>query len=551
MSERVLPGVSIREVTEGITGIPAVGLVAAKLVGTACKGPLTAQYFGPSEVQKFINSYGPADPYQYSQSTSTNPPMELTLVRAGKLLFGAAPPGGIWVCRAADSAVDIAVGNAVVSGTEGNIKFTAKEAGAWYNNVEFKHLLNENALGESVTASNTLWMQLPSYDYFDSSVDTSKETARISENIFQGIEIGFEYQAALSTNTATPAEFVSQWTGANNTILNSLFEAVITGTAATTIDEQTSYTSIFTSGDTGGSNWSGGTQPDQVVVTTSVINSALELLKNKEARLTVIAGASEATNQTGQIAIGQAHVINASLQGVEQMYVCGVDNYASQDTMVAAILADSQLALANERAIKVAPGLIEGNPYYNLGSVWGVAAIKTDDNIVLSGGYAAALVAGVIAQQVPDQSPMNKPILITELEYEFTLTNKKQLVRDDFFLLVNNDGNRTLMDLTTAGAGDPFENVSTRMAVDDVKRAVRLAGLPFIGKKNNSRIRSTLKRNLEEVLRGYVRREIINSEWSLVVESSRTEQILGVITVTMIIKPVFYIKFIEITLVLE
>jgi len=38
MSERVIPGVSIREITEGLTGIPAVGAVAVKLVGTACKG---------------------------------------------------------------------------------------------------------------------------------------------------------------------------------------------------------------------------------------------------------------------------------------------------------------------------------------------------------------------------------------------------------------------------------------------------------------------------------------------------------------------------------
>lgn len=551
MSERVLPGVSIREVTEGLTGIPAVGLVAAKLVGTACKGPLTAQYFGPSEVSNFVNMYGPADPYQYSLSTSTNPKMELTLVRAGKLLFSAAPPGGVWVCRAADSNVDIAVGNAVVSGTEGNIRFTAKQPGAWFNNFEFRHLLNENALGESVTGSNTFWMQLPSYDLFDSAIGTTDTAPRISENIFPGITIGFEYNAETATNTATPAEFISQWTGPNNTILNSLFDAVSVDTVAATIDEQTTYTSIYETTDTGGSNWSGGTQPDQAVVSTSVINSALELLRNKEARLTLIAGASEATNQTGQIAIGQAHVGNASQQDIEQLFVCGVDNYASEATMVAAVLVESQLSLGDARVIKVAPGIIESNPYYNRGSPWGVSTISTDVSVVLSGGYAAAVVAGVIARQVPDQSPMNKTVPVSALEFEFNLTSKKQLVRDNFFLLVDEDGKRTLRDLTTAPEGDAFYHVSTRMAVDDVKRAVRLAGRPFIGKKNNTRIRSTLRRNLEEVLRGYVKREIIDTDWSLVVSASRTEQILGVVTVTMVIKPVFYIEFIEVTLVLE
>lgn len=551
MSERVLPGVSIREVTEGLTGIPAVGLVAAKLVGTACKGPLTAQYFGPSEVQKFVNTYGPADPYQYSGSTTTNPPMELTLVRAGKLLFSVAPPGGIWACRAAESSVDIGVGNAVTAGT-GVVKFTAKQAGAWFNNFEWKHLINENALGETVTGFNTFWMQIPSYDYFDSSVDTSKETARIASNIFSGIEVGFEYQAQTSTSTAVIGDFTSQWTSANNTLLNALFEVVaVGGTATSILTTQTSYVSLYTSGDTGGSNWSGGTQPDQAVVTTSTINSALGLLGNKEARLTVIAGASEATNQTGQIAIGQAHVGNASQQDIEQMFVCGVNNYASQDTMVAAIIADAQLSLADERVIKVAPGIITANPYLSKGSTWAIPAISTDVSVILSGGYAASVVAGAIARQVPDQSPMNKSVPVSALEFEFSLTNKKQLVRNNFFLLVDEDGKRTYRDLTTAPEGDAFFHVSTRMAIDDIKRAVRLAGRPFVGKKNNPRIRSTLKRNLEEVLRGYVKREILDPEWSLVVEASRIEQVLGVVTITMVIRVVFYIEFIEVTLVLE
>lgn len=553
MSERVLPGVSVVEVTEGLTGIPAVGLVAAKLVGTACKGPLTAQFFGPSEVQKFVNMYGPADPYQYSLSTTTNPPMELTLVRAGRMLFGSAPPGGIWICRAADSGVETAVGNAVTSGTEGNIRFTAKEAGAWYNNFEYKHILNENVLGESVTESNTFWLYVPSYDFFDSSVDATKETARISANIFQSREVGFEYNAQTSGSTATPADFISQWTGSNNTLLNALFDVVSIDTVAATIDEQTTYTSIFAESDTGGSNWSGGTQPDQSVYSTSDSGNALELLRNKEARLTLIAGASEATNQTGQIAIGQAHVGVSSQEDIEQLYICGVDNYASQDTMVAAILTDGQLNLADARVIKVAPGIITANPYLGKGNTtaWAISTINSDTELILSGGYAASIVAGIVAQQVPDQSPMNKSAPISGLEFEFTLTNKKQLVRDEFFLLVSDNGHRTLLDLTTAGAGDAFEHVSTRMAVDDIKRAVRLAGQPFIGKKNNTRIRSIMKRNLEEVLRGYVKREIINPEWSLVTESSRVEQILGVVTITFIIQVVFYIKFIEVTMVLE
>ena len=552
MSERVLPGVSIREVTEGLTGIPAVGLVAAKLVGTACKGPLDAQYFGPSELSKFVNTYGPADPYEYSGATGTNPPMELTLVRAGKLMFNAAPPGGVWVVRAAESDVQTAVGNAVTSGTEATIEFTAKQAGAWFNNFEWKHEINENALGETVTESNTFWMKIPSYDYFDSSIDTSKETARISMNQFFGIEIGFEYNAVTAASTATCGDFTSQWTGTNNAMLSALFDVAISGTHNDSVlTTQTTYLSLYTSGDTGGTNISGGTQPDEAAIGTGAISAGLELLRGVEARLTVIAGASEVTDFSGMIALGQGHVVNESADNVEQMYICGISNYASQDTMVAAVLTATALGMSNERVVKVAPGIIDANPYYTKGTTWEVSTVSTNTQSIVSGGYAAALVAGVIAQNVPDESPMNKSIPVSGLEFRLSLTNKKRLVRDNYFLLVDDDGYRTLRDLTTAPEGDAFYHVSTRMAIDDIKRAVRLAGRPFIGKKNNNRIRSTLKRNLEEVLRGYVRREIILPEWSLNVEASRIEQVLGVVTVTMVIQPVFYIEFIEVTLVLE
>ena len=548
MSERVIPGVSIREITEGLTGIPAVGAVAVKLVGTACKGSDEPRFYGPGELPNLVKEYGPVDPYHYSTSTGTNPPQELSLVRAAKILAKADPPGGVWVCRAVSSAVK-AVGEAAIGSTDLILQFTAQEYGSWFNNFNFKHESAKDAQGETVADVSTLWLQIPSIDLFDSE---NHATDFGSRNKFYQDNLGtpFEYLAQTAGSSATIGDLISQWTSPLNS-LNQYFAAASVGTGTgELITDTSSYTSVFTSGDTGGTNWSAD---DQAMPVIAAYNAALTKIRSKDARLLVIAGASEDTTRfSGVIGAGQVHVNNASREKHEQVYVCGVENEANQTTMVAAISTDSVLNLVDARVVKVAPGFKDSNPFAGAVGTWTIPTVNTDTEITLSGGYAAALVAGVIAQNVPDDSPMNKPMIgINGLEHVFTLSNQKILVRDDFFLLVESNGNRTLRDLTTAGEGDAFFHVSTRMVVDDIKYAVRLAGQPFIGKKNIARILATLQRNLEFVLSEYERREIITSGWSINIQSSRTQQIIGVVQVTMIIMPVFYIEFIEVELVLE
>ena len=550
MSERVLPGTSIREITEGLIGIPAVGSVAAKLVGTACKGSDEPQFFGPGELSKFLEEYGPADPYQYNSTTyvaGTSPYGELSLVRAGKLLFGVAPPGGVWVCRALSGAVK-AVGAAVASTASDSVfNFTATEYGAWFNNFNFKFQADYDAEGNSMTAAvtkrlSTFWLQIPSSDLFDSAI----ESTGLSQNQFykDTIGIAFEFSSLTANTSATGGDFVSAWTAASNP-LNSYFTLTNTGTEAGVLpNNQTTFTSLLTSGDTAGTNWSSN---DQAAATTTINSAALEQMRVKDARLTIIAG-----HNTGNISVGQSHVGSVSRAKHEQVFVCGVENETSQDTMVASILTASEYNLVDARVVIVAPGVQQTNPYKDSALAWEVPAINTDDNIVLSGGYAASMVAGIIANNVPDQSPMNKGLVgISGLEFDLTRANQKRLVRDDFFLLVDDGGYRTLDDRTTAGEGDPFQQISTRMALDDIKYALRLAAKPFIGKKNVPRVRAGLRKNLEFVMRGYERREIVNSGWLLDIVSSRTEQIIGVVRGTLILQLVFYIKFIEIDLVLE
>ena len=546
-SERILPGVTIREITEGLIGVPAVGAVAAKLVGIACKGSDEPRYFGPGELSKFLTEYGPADPFHYSESTGTNPPVELSLVRAGKLLFNAAPPGGVWVCRALSGA-EKAIGVAI-TGTNLTVTLTAQEYGAWFNNFNYKHFEDQDAEGSDLSSFSgkhvsTLWLQIPSHEMFDSAMQTAA-IGSVNQFYRDNLGVAFEYVALTAASTATVGDLVSQWTAPDNW-LNSYFAITATGTG-TAISDQTTWTSIFTSADTAGTNWSSN---DQASPTTAMISAALESLRGKEARLSVIAGVD--SSDTGMMAVGQSHVGNASREKLEQMLIFGTEVEANQDTFVATALTSSELNVADARVVIVAPGIKQANPYSGIAGTWSPTEINTDTEITISGGYAAALVGGLIANHIPDESPMNKPLTgVSGLEHDLTISNQKRLTTANFFLLVSNNGYRTLRDLTTAGAGDPFFHISTRMAVDDLKRAVRLAGNPFIGRKNIPRIRAKLRQNLESVLQEYVRRDIITKDWSMEITSSRDDQIIGVVRVTMIIKLVFYIEFIEVDLVLE
>jgi len=549
MSERVLPGVSIREITEGLIGVPAVGSVAAKLVGTSCKGSDEPQFFGPGELSKFLDEYGPADPYQYNTTAyaaGTSPAGELTLVRAGKLLFSSAPPGGVWACRALSSAVK-AIGIAVASiASDSDYKFTATEYGAWFNNFNFKFQADYDADGNSMTTAvtkrlSTFWLQIPSTEQFDSAMT---DVYSVNQFYKDTVGIAFEFSSLTDNTSATGGDFVNAWTASTNP-LNSYFALVNIGTEAGVLpNDQTTWTSLLTSGDTAGTNWSAD---DQANFTTNIVAAALDLMMAKDVRLSIIGG-----HNTNAIAVGQSHVGNASRANHEQVFVCGTENESSQDTFMENALTASEYNVSDARVIITAPGVQQANPYKDSAISWEVTAINTDDNIVLSGGYAAALVAGIISNNVPDQSPMNKSMVgISGLEFDLTRANQKRLIRENFFLLIDDNGYRTLDDLTTAGDGDPFKQVSTRMALDDIKYAMRLAGKPFIGKKNVPRLRAGLRKNLEFVLREYERREIISSDWVLDVQSDRTLQIIGVVQITMILKLVFYIKFIEIDMVLE
>ncbi len=234
------------------------------------------------------------------------------------------------------------------------------------------------------------------------------------------------------------------------------------------------------------------------------------------------------------------------------MFVTGTGNYSSEAALITAG-ESSPYPLAQERAISVAPGVKSSNTFFDKNYGVDFASAKDPDvTINLSGGYAAAREAGLAAFFAPDDSTLNKTLGVLGLEHELTRGGIKRLIAKSFTVFAPNfDGSIVVRRaLTSAGAGDAFHQIATRMAVDEVRIGLRLAAQPFLGTKNNARIRTILQDNLQSVLNGYVAREIINPGFTLVVTASRDEEIIGVVRVTAQVQVVFYTEFIEIDLIL-
>jgi hypothetical protein len=267
----------------------------------------------------------------------------------------------------------------------------------------------------------------------------------------------------------------------------------------------------------------------------------------------VIAGADESL--AGYQAAGIAHAKTASLQGQdnERMYITGTDNYATEALLVNAWNA-SPYPLGEPRSVQVTPGVQAANDYYDRNYGIDYATAKDPNPTeMLSGGYAAARVAGVAAAFIPDESPLFKNLGVSALEFDLSRSNQKIAINRSFLTLARSpEGTRVIKRaITSAGATDAFFQMITRLAVDDIRYALRLTGNGFLGKKNTPRVRALLQDKLSTVMDGYVQREIINTGYTLEVTSERSQQIIGVVEIKLTFQVVFYMEFIETELILE
>lgn len=431
---------------------------------------------------------------------------------------------------------------------DGNFVFTAKYAGAWYNNAKMEVVRQANLLGAVDRGLTVVRVQIPSNIFFDSYYSGSP-TEKVSGARWYGQTIELEVGTPGATHEPTLAVILAALQA--NTVLAQYYVISSTTTAGFRAKATTGFQDLFATGNTGGTNWSAD---DNSIIVAVSIKAAVDKLLHKDGRVLVIGGCDETVLAGAYITEGVAAARQASQAGVdrERVFVTGTGNYTTEAALVTAV-ETSPYPLAQERAVPVTPGTKSSNLFFdrNYGFDY-VSAKDPDETIMLSGGYAAARLAGILAFYAPDDSALNKSLGVLGLEHELTRASVKRVIAQSFTILAVNFDNSIVVRraLTSAGVGDAFYQIATRMAVDEIRIGLRLAAQPFLGTKNNARIRSIMQDNLQSVLNGYVAREIINPGFSLSATATRGQEIIGVVKVTAVVQVVFYTEFIEIDLTL-
>lgn len=265
--------------------------------------------------------------------------------------------------------------------------------------------------------------------------------------------------------------------------------------------------------------------PDGAGATPTELASGLAALATQEVNIVVAAG-FDAKTAAGAVL---AHLEQTENDSRERIAVLG----ASSD-VPATIASDDVSAGSNPRLILVAPGIKAADA---------ARTGERDTQVKLPASYAAALVAGRLSTLAPHISLTNKDVAADGVAREYTRAEQKQLLQNRVLVLQKNLGIRVLKGITTdTGA---FRQISVRRIVDYAKTGVRIGCNPYIGRLNNSRVRSALKATLDGFLSGMVLDEMLIG-YELDVSATRAQEINGQAIVTMTLQPTFSIDFIKV-----
>lgn len=224
-----------------------------------------------------------------------------------------------------------------------------------------------------------------------------------------------------------------------------------------------------------------------------------------------------------------------------------VDNSESVGKDLIAVIGSDKIAVAdingqvasNKRVIMTAPGI----------SAFDSAGKK---DVVLSGTYTAAALAGKVSSLAVQSSPTNKVLSgVTQLEKKFSYGETKDLLTGGVCVLEDRNGIRVVRGLTTqASDNGPFKQITTRRIVDYAKAGVRQACNPFIGRLNNQRVRKAMEGAIDGFLTTMLQDEALTA-YTLEVTATRQDEIAGRAIVNVGLQPTFSIDFIKVTLALS
>lgn len=269
--------------------------------------------------------------------------------------------------------------------------------------------------------------------------------------------------------------------------------------------------------------------PDGVTATATEIGAGLNLLANEPVNIIAVGGL-DANAITGTVL---GHLEATENDGRERIAVLG-----SSGDELAKIASDSEKG-SSPRLILVAPGIVADDAS-RVG--------EANKSVKLTAPYAAGLVAGRLSTLAPHISLTNKDVAADDLTRFYTRAEQKQLLGKRVLVLQKNLGIRVLKGITTdTGA---FRQITIRRIIDFAKAGVRIGCNPYIGKLNNSRVRSAAKATIDGFLSGMVLDEMLVS-YDLDVSATRAQEITGVALVTMTLRPTFSIDFIKVIMNLE
>jgi hypothetical protein len=248
--------------------------------------------------------------------------------------------------------------------------------------------------------------------------------------------------------------------------------------------------------------------------------AGLEALSNMLVNIVVVAG--QDAEEMGSVLVG--HLKETAETDHERIGVIG-----AKGSTVPEFLGHS---MAEDRVILVAPG------------------IRYPDGRTLPAAYTAAAVAGLVSSVSVQTSLTNKSLNIPGLAVDANRGEQEQLIKANVLTVVKKEGLRVLKGLTTQGEGQPFSSIPIRRIVDYAKYGVRSASNPYIGKLNNSRVRSALRATLDAFLTRMVEDEALTG-YELEVTATRAQEIAGEVSVAMTIQPTFSIDYIRVTMTLK
>jgi hypothetical protein len=560
MAEMILPGVYIEVRPEGLIVPGRVSVGNVGVVGTAGKGPIgkpvTLGSYAEAKEQ-----FGDYDAWIDGESG------ELTLVRALQLAFNHGAATVIAVRVASDAA---AKADLTIASSSGDCcKLAAKSEGEWGNQIEINVWdADEHSFvsGEEHAGDGTI--QLEHTPIVESArnrisvfVDATQRT-RVLDIIYSGTpdpgqvlvdttsgqptsgRLDFASgEGPAAADTVTASYVVDRSASVKVTLRYGAAEEIYTVASGGDLVADVHETSTLVDGEALANagelpNKSSAVDEFQFFGTGSHTHGengaidadygdGLNALLNEPAHIIVAAGQSH--KDIGADLTAHCQVASSDLNKRERIGVVGSGPGDTLDTLLGH-------TLNSDRIVFAASGIQARDD-------------PSGEVVTLPGAYTAAAAAGLLASFPPHVSLTNKRLAVRGLEQKYTNAQLTRLVQARVLAVQEKFGHCVVKGITTS-TNTAWHQITTRRIVDYAKYGVRSAANPYIGLLNNERVRGALRATINSFLAEMVDDEMLIS-YELDVTATRDEERKGIARVTMVLRPVFSIDYIKVTMFLE